>query len=292
MTFLSKVIREPLFHFVLIGAAVFGLHALIAGDDGEDARDRIVVTEGRVQQLAQVFTKTWQRPPTPEELRGLIDSYINEEVYYREALKLGLDRDDTLIRRRMQQKMEFVTEPSDELLRADDSDLQAFLDANKAAFRVEPRFAFDQVFLNPKKPGAPALGRAKQMLEALKATEDQAVLTRLGDATLLPVSMPLSPFSVIVSNFGKAFAANLTDLSENKWAGPIESPYGLHLVRVTARVDGYDPELAQIRDGVAEKWRAQKRDAFQAQVYDQLRAKYEVVLPPAAEAPSGQASVP
>ncbi|MGB6907241.1 MAG: peptidyl-prolyl cis-trans isomerase, partial [Methyloceanibacter sp.] len=137
MTFLSKIAREPLVHFVLIGAAVFGLYALVSGDERDNARDRIVVTEGRVQQLAQVFAKTWQRPPGPEELRGLVDAYIKEEVYYREALKLGLDRDDTLIRRRMQQKMEFVTEPGDALLQPDDATLQAYLDDHKADFRVE-----------------------------------------------------------------------------------------------------------------------------------------------------------
>ena len=104
MTFVSRLIREPLVHFILIGALVFGTYALI-GKNADELRDRIVVKEGRVQQIAQVFAKTWQRPPTPEELRGLVDAYIKEEVYYREALKLGLDRDDTLIRRRMQQKM-------------------------------------------------------------------------------------------------------------------------------------------------------------------------------------------
>ena len=108
MTPFSRLVREPLVHFLLIGAAVFGLHALVGGSQQEQ-RDKIVVTEGRVHQLAQVFTKTWQRPPTTQELRGLIDAYVKEEVYYREALKLGLDRDDTLIRRRMQEKMEILT---------------------------------------------------------------------------------------------------------------------------------------------------------------------------------------
>src|SRR5687768_9602045 len=103
MSVLAKLVREPLLHFVLIGAAVFGLYALIGGDE---PRGKILVTEGRMQQLAEVFTKTWQRPPTPEELRGLVESYVKEEIYYREALERGLDRDDTLIRRRMQQKME------------------------------------------------------------------------------------------------------------------------------------------------------------------------------------------
>src|SRR5262245_43685990 len=150
MTFASRIAREPLIHFLLIGAVVFLTYAL-AGKRAHEPRDTIIVTEGRVQQLAQVFTKTWQRPPTPEELRGLIDAYIKEEVYYREALKLGLDRNDTLIRRRMQQKMEFVTEPSDELLAADEAELQAFLNVHKYEFKVEPRIAFQQLFLNPEK---------------------------------------------------------------------------------------------------------------------------------------------
>jgi hypothetical protein len=279
MALLSKIVREPLVHFVVIGAAVFGLYALVSGGNREDARGTIVVTEGRVQQLAQVFAKTWQRPPTRQELHGLIDAYIKEEVYYREALKLGLDRDDTLIRRRMQQKMEFVTEPSDELLRADDAALQTFLDAHKAEFRIEPRIAFEQVFLNPDRPGEAALVRAKQTLEVLKASAPGETPPDIGDPTLLPTSMPLSPFSGIARNFGDAFAANVVDLPEEEWAGPIKSPYGLHLVRVTERLEGYDPKLVEVRDAVEQNWRTEKRDEFQEQAYKDLLAKYEVILP-------------
>jgi hypothetical protein len=279
MTFLSKLVREPLAHFVLIGAAVFGLYALMAGDSQEEAKDKIVVTEGRVQQLAEVFAKTWQRPPTQQELRGLINAYIKEEVCYREALKLGLDRDDTLIRRRMQQKMEFVTEPSDELLRADDAALQAFLDSHKTAFRVEPRIAFDQVFLNPDRPGDAAPVRAKQTLEVLKASASGEIPPDVGDSTLLPTSMPLSPLSNIARNFGDAFATNLTNLPEDEWAGPIRSPYGLHLVRVTKRLGSYDPKLSEVRAAVEQEWRTQEREKFQQQAYDQLLAKYKVILP-------------
>ena len=227
MAFFSRLVREPLVHFVLIGAAVFGLYALMTGDDQDEPRNKIVVTEGRVQQLAQVFARTWQRPPTREELRGLIDAYIKEEVYYREALKLGLDRDDTLIRRRMQQKMEFVTEPGDELLAADDKELLAFLDSHKSEFRVEPRIAFQQVFFNPEKAGEAVLVRVKKTLEALKASEPSDVPSSLGDATLLPASTPLSPLSNVSRNFGEDFARALTDLPENDWAGPVEIPVWL-----------------------------------------------------------------
>jgi hypothetical protein len=280
MTVLSKVLREPFVHFVLIGAAVFGLYALVSEQSGKP-QDRIVVTEGRVQQLAQVFAKTWQRPPNSEELRGLIDSYVKEEVYYREALKLGLDRDDTLIRRRMQQKMEFVTEPADELLRADDATLQAYLDAHRDEFRVEPRFAFEQVFLKSAKTDEAPLARAEQMLAVLRASPADGVPPDAGDPTLLPGEMPLSPLSGIARNFGEPFAAKLTDLPEKEWAGPIRSPYGLHLVRVTERLDGYDTNLAEVRGAVDQKWRTAKRDEFQALAYDQMLAEYEVVLPSA-----------
>jgi len=282
MTVLSKIVREPLVHFVLIGAVVFGIYALV-DDSADEPRDRIVVTEGRVQQLAQVFAKTWQRPPSPEELRGLVDAHIKEEVYYREAIKLGLDRDDTLIRRRMQQKMEFVTEPADELLQPDDATLQDYLDDHRADFRVEPRLAFEQVFLNPGKSGEGALMRADEALKVLKASD--GIPADVGDPTLLPGQMQLTPLGGIERNFGEAFAANLTDLPENEWAGPIQSAYGLHLVRVTKRIDGYDPKLADVRDAVAQKWRTEKRDDFQAQAYDQLLAKYDVVLPAVEDAP-------
>jgi parvulin-like peptidyl-prolyl isomerase len=279
-----KLLREPLVHFFLVGAAVFGLYALFSDGGGETGMDnRIVVTDGRVQQLAEVFAKTWQRPPTPQELRGLIDAFVKEEIYYREAVKLGLDRDDTLIRRRMQQKMEFLTEPDEAALTADDAELQAYLDANKAAFRVGPRVAFDQVFINPKRGDEPADARAKETLETLKSG---ASPEGLGDPTLLPAAMELSSLNTIERDFGDAFAQQLTMLPLNAWTGPIESPFGLHLVRVTKRVDGYDPALADIRDAVAQKWRTQKREEFQRKAYEELRSRYEVVLPAAKETPA------
>ena len=278
MSFLARAIREPLVHFFVIGAAVFGIYSLTRGMETE-ALDTIVVSEGRVQQLAEIFAKTWQRPPTPEELRGLVDSYVKEEIYYREAVKLGLDRDDTLIRRRMQQKMEFVTEPGEKLLVADRAELQAFLDAHKQEFSVEPRIAFRQVFLDPREGGETVLIRAKQTLEALKESGPSDVSPDVGDPTLLPASTPLATLSSIGRNFGESFARALTGLPENEWVGPIESPFGLHLVRVTERADGYDPTLDEIREAVEQKWRTQKRDEFQKRAYEQLRAKYDVVMP-------------
>jgi parvulin-like peptidyl-prolyl isomerase len=276
MQLLSRLAREPLVHFVLIGAVVFAAYAFFASGDEVETRDRIVVTEGRVLQLAQIFAKTWQRPPTPQELRGLLDAYIKEEVYYREAVKLGLDRDDTLIRRRMQQKMEFLSEPDGDAMTADDTALQAYLDENKESYRVEPELAFEQVFINPKSSNGDAEKRVEEALKALSAGEDPA---ELGDPTLLPKTMPVSPLRTIQREFGEDFAELVLDAPESEWTGPIQSPYGLHLVRLTQREDGYDPKLDDVREAVLRDWRNLQRQAHQTESYDKLRAKYEVVLP-------------
>ena len=276
MSVLGRLIREPLVHFVFVGAAVFAAYAFFA--DGEEAasRDRIVVTEGRVLQLAQVFSKTWQRPPTPQELRGLLDAYIKEEVYYREAVKLGLDRDDTLIRRRMQQKMEFLSEPGEEALAADDVALQAYLDDHKDSYRVQPKLAFEQVFINPKLSSGDADARATEMLQALKEGGDP---DKLGDPTLLPRSLPLSPLRAVERDFGEVFAKKMARVPVGQWTGPITSPFGLHLVRLSKREEGYDPKLDEVRDALRRDWRNLKRQEYQADAYEKLRGKYEVVLP-------------
>ena len=278
MTFIARLIREPLVQFLLIGVAVFAIYELVASQS-EPPRDRIVVTEGRVQQLALVFAKTWQRSPSPQEMRGLIDAYVKEEIYYREAIKLGLDRDDTLIRRRMQQKMEFLSEPSDDRLAASDPTLQSFYDANQADFLIEPEVEFRQILIDSEKDREPAEVRAEQLLRQLRDSSQDVDASELGDATLLPYATQLSSVTRIGNAFGENFAKKLATLPADEWTGPIESPFGLHLVRITDHRDERLPPLNEIRKAVEQKWRTQERDRFQQDEYDRLRANYEVVSP-------------
>lgn len=283
--FTERIVREPMIHFLLIGAAVFGLQSLRsepAPPDSENG-EHIVVTPGRVEQLAQVFAKTWQRPPTPAELRGLVDAFVKEEVYYREALKLGLDRDDTLIRRRMQQKMEFLIEPDEDVLTATDARLQAYLEANRDMFRIEPKAAFEQVFVKPSTEGPPTASRAGRILADLRQAAPGAAPGDFGDRTLLPAEMPLTSLDGIARNFGRAFADALATLPRGEWAGPVRSPLGLHIVRITEYRAGFDPPLADIREVVERSWReAQRRDHMKSE-YERLKAKYEIILPFPAE---------
>ncbi len=278
MTFIARLIREPLVQFLLIGVAIFAIYELVASQS-EPPRDRIVVTEGRAQQLALVFAKTWQRSPSPQEMRGLIDAYVKEEIYYREAIKLGLDRDDTLIRRRMQQKMEFLSEPSDDRLAASDATLQSFYDANQADFLIEPEVEFQQILIDSEKDREPAEARAEQLLRQLRDSSQDVDASELGDATLLPYATRLSSVTRIGNAFGENFAKKLATLPAGEWTGPIKSPFGLHLVHITDRRDERLPPLNEIRKAVEQKWRTQERDQFQQDEYDRLRANYEVVAP-------------
>ena len=277
--FLFRIVREPMVHFLVIGAAVFALSAHFGGEQQTTPRDRIVITEGRVRQLAEIFMRTWQRPPTVQELRGLVETYITEEVYYREALKLGLDRDDTVIRRRMQQKMEFLTEPGEDVLAATDAELEAYLAANRVNYRVEPKAEFQQIFVDPERAEESVAARVEKLLMEANDAPPQADLLSLGDPTFLPHAMPLASVSAIDRNFGKGFGEQLARLRPNVWSGPVKSTYGLHLVRVSGRRDGFDPPLADIREAVMRDWRTANHDAFRKAEYMRLRGKYEIVLP-------------
>jgi len=279
MSFLARLVREPMVHFLLIGAAVFALSARFGGEQRAAPRDRIVVTEGQVQQLALIYTRTWQRPPTVQELRGLIAARVKEEVYYREALKLGLDRDDTLIRRRMQQKMEFLAEPGEDALAATDAELEAWLAGHRANYHVEPKVAFEHIFIDPERSETPVAALAGKLLKQANDAPPGADLRSLGDATLLPRAMQLASVSVIDRNFGKGFGERLARVPMNVWSGPVKSAYGLHLVRVTGRRDGYDPPLADVRAAVERDWRTARRDTFRNAEYERLLNKYEIVLP-------------
>jgi hypothetical protein len=163
---LKSFLREPLVHFLLLGALLFALNAWLRPAAAPAGNVEIVVSEARVRNLAQNFRRTWQRPPTRQELEGLVESHVREEVFYREALALGLDRDDAIIRRRLQQKMEFVSEEASALARPSDAELQQYLETHPGDFVVEPRVTFAHVYLDPARRAAKLQADARRLLDA------------------------------------------------------------------------------------------------------------------------------
>lgn len=272
-----KLLREPLGHFLLLGAVLFGVFALL-GDRGSERAGHIVVTPGHLEHLTVSFTRTRQRPPTAQELAGLMDDYIREEVLYREAVAMGLDRDDTIVRRRLRQKLEFLTEETAETAPPSDAELHAFLQQHADVFRIEPRLAFQHVYLSRDRRGDAADAETQQLLVQLSTGDAATDTAALGDPFLLPHQFALSSRSEIARLFGDAFTQQLQHIEPGRWAGPIESEYGLHLVFVRERTDGRVPALAEVRQAVQRDWLAARRKAVNEQFYQHLRARYTVVV--------------
>jgi len=275
--FLSALLREPLVHFVVLGAALFAVYGALDRDRA-DAPVAIVVSRGQIEHLTIGFSRVWQRPPTAEELDQLIRDHIREEVYYREAIAMGLDRDDTVIRRRLRQKLEFVSEDIAALAEPSDGDLQAFLSSQPERFRTEPRFTFTHVYLNPERHGDRLAGDAAVLLARLKTAGARADVSTLGDRFLLPTSFDSVSGSEIGRQFGEPFARAVDDLAPGEWHGPVESGYGVHLVLVSARTEGRLPALEEVRDAVRREWENAQREKVNEALYQRLLARYMVII--------------
>ena len=274
---LKSILREPLVHFLLLGAALFALDAWLRPTAATPANTEIVVSEARIRNLAQNFRRTWQRPPTREELDGLVESHVREEVFYREALALGLDRDDTIIRRRLQQKVEFISEEAAALAQPTDEELNAYLKMNADAFRIEPRVTFSQLYLDPRKRSSTLDADAKRLLEALNSGSASQDPARLGDRLmLLEPRYEGESKTELARLFGSEFAEALVKQPAGQWAGPIASGYGVHLVKVESLVAGGVPELAAVRPLVEREWATAKRQELSKAFYEKLRAKYAI----------------
>ena len=274
---LRRVLREPLVHFLLVGVALFVFFAWTGGSGGL-ASNRIVIGPGQVEHLAAGFGRTWRRPPTPEELKGLVDDYVREEIATREARSMGLDQGDTVIRRRLRQKLEFLVEDAVESVAPTDAELRAWLDAHPERYRREPRVAFRQVFLSPDRRGADVEAEAETLLKRLRSSGPDTNVEDLGDSIMLPSDLDLEPLSVAARMFGQDFASSLDGMETGRWTGPVRSGYGLHLVLVTERVDGRPPELDEVRDELARDLLASRRKEHLESMYERLLEAYDVVI--------------
>ncbi|MGH9812889.1 MAG: peptidyl-prolyl cis-trans isomerase [Candidatus Acidiferrales bacterium] len=276
---MRKLLREPLVHFLLLGAGLFLLSGLVGDRTGGDSTE-IVITPGHVEHLVAGFTRAWQRPPTQEELEGLVRDYVREEVYYREALAMGLDKDDTIIRRRLRQKMEFLSEDVAAHAEPSDEDLRAYMEQHPEAFRVDQSFSFSHVYLNPERHGKNLERDAEQLLARLNRAGTKADPTELGDPFLLDHTYSTVSAREAARDFGEKFAARVGELPVGLWEGPVESGYGMHLVLVRERTEGRVPELAEVRDAVRREWTNARRLEANEKFYHALLQRYTVTIEP------------
>jgi hypothetical protein len=211
-------------------------------------------------------------------LQGLVRDRVRDEVYCREAMALGLDKDDTVIRRRLRQKMEFVSDDIAAQTEPTDADLIAYLQAHPDAFRVEQRFTFRQVYLNPEKHGAHLARDTAQLLTQLNRAGGKADVSALGDSFLLEHTFTAAPASEVAKQFGEHFAAQLGELAPGQWQGPVESGYGVHLVLVSERTEGHLPALAEVRDAVRREWANARQMEANEKLYEAMLRRYAVII--------------
>ena len=270
--------REPLVHFLIGGFAVF-LFFMIRGNEVDPASRTIIIDAPQVERLAASWTQTWQRPPTQNEIDAIIRDYIKEEVYYREAKRLGLDDEDTVIRRRLRSKMEFLAGAEVENTTPDDAILQAWLNKNPAKYAANARFSFDQVYLEANNESS-AQGRAKKLLAQLNDGEvsNGEDWTKLGDTISLPRSLESAEKSTISREFGEEFSSTLAGIKPGAWTGPISSGFGLHLVRIRSIKGAEKPTLAQVRQAVENDWRSATLIEREGKAYQALLDGYTIKI--------------
>jgi len=279
---IRRLAREPLLHFFVLGAVLFALYSWLHRGV-LNAPNEIFVSRGQVSSLQAQFERVWQRPATPVELQHVVDNWVREEIFYREGLAMGLDRDDPVVRRRVGQKIQFIIE-SVAPTPPTTAELQAWLDAHPDQYAIEPSYSLRQVYFDPRRHGASLERDIASARRILVGGANNA-----GDSTLLPAEMRNSAQADVERAFGAEFAAALQDLPLGSWQGPLRSTFGLHLVRLSERSGGHAPPLEQVRTAV-------ERDVVQARteqaneaIYSRLRANYRVRVESAATpgAPSG-----
>ena len=266
---IRRLLREPLLHFFVLGAALFALYGWL-NRGAPDSPTEIFVSRGQVQSLQAQFERVWQRPATPEEMQKLVDNWVREEIFYREGLAMGFDRDDPVVRRRIGQKVEFLIDSATPPAPGD-QELQAWLDAHQADYQIEPVFSFQQVYFDPARHGANLdrdIDAARRSLVSGKAVA--------GDSTLLPEAMQAAALSEVQREFGAEFATAIGSLPVAGWHGPVQSGFGLHLVRLSESKAGRPAALEQVRAQVErDLLNARARQASEA-IYVKLRANYRV----------------
>jgi len=269
-----KLLREPLVHFLILGAAIFAAFSFTNRHRTDKPRE-IVITQGTLENMMTGFSRTWQRPPSEDELRGLVRDYIREEAAYREALARGLDRDDTIVRRRLRQKLEFLSD--DEASRAvpTEADLQQFLESHPQQFRTDEALSFRHVYLNPQLHGANLQSDAARILAQLNASATVDP-DSLGDPFLLETRFDRVSLTDIKKSFGEKFASVISAAAPGQWLGPVESGYGFHLVCISQRQDSQLPALADIREQVRREWLNAKRNDATDKFYEALLRGYSI----------------
>jgi peptidyl-prolyl cis-trans isomerase C len=276
---MKKWLKEPLLHFLIAGALIFVLFSMVNREEITVDGKKIVVSAGDIERLSTNWSKRWNRSPTETELKGLVESYIKEEVYYREALSLGLDQDDTILRRRLMQKMEFLSNDLAELNTPDEAALNEYFIEHQDKYQLPARISFAHVYFSADKHGNQIFNDAGKVLADIRSSSSPiSHAADRGDSFMMQYDLTLETPYEVARLFGQGFAEQVFQAEVNNWQGPIESGYGLHLIYINEKVDARMPELAAVIDKVRTDWMFEQRQKTNKAIYEQFRDRYEIVV--------------
>ena len=283
---MSKWLKEPLIHFLLLGGIIFFAYDWLAGKGS--APDEIFISRGQQENLLNTFSRTWQRPPTAQEFQGLLKDYLRLEIAYRESKKMGLDQDDIVIRRRLRQKLELLAEDVASLVAPTEEQLQAYLNNNVEDFMVEPRLTLRQVYFSSDRRGDAVEQDALELLQRITTDGPEGNFEDFGDPLPLPPELNNLREGEIARLFGTIFTDGLRGLETGRWTGPVESGFGLHLVFIQQREEGRVPELEEVREAVQRDWLSKRRTESVDGLYERLAENYSIDIESLlAEEPAG-----
>ncbi len=275
---LMRLLREPLLHFLVIGGVIFAFLSTEAPSDPVDGGMQIVISSADVDRMATAWAQRWQRPATAAEMDGMLREAVREQVLYREALSLGLDRDDVVIRRHLRQKYEFLTQDLAYDANPDDATLRAYYEAKAERYTRPGSLSFSQILFSTDRRGQTAETDAVQALAQLQGATAPDTGATLGDATGLPPSVENLGASDVEAMFGPQFAQAVLAAEPGRWAGPVTSGFGHHLVWVSKRTPGSRIAFDDIKQTVKDDWVYEQRTAANEAVYQKVLERYEVVI--------------
>jgi len=265
------MLKEPLIHFLGVALLVFGFF-WATGADRDPVDYAISIDERDIARLKSTWVQNFRRSPTEDELHGLIDQQISEEIYYREALRLGLDRNDPVIKRRLFTKMRFLNGEEAASVTPSEAQLQQWLEDHPEKYALSSRYDFEQIYLGQNSEVAAT--SINKLINRLNRGEITA--SNISRLISLPATLKKTGTSEIDRQFGAKFALGIAELEVGHWAGPVQSGFGLHLVKITSKIPGKLAELDDVRQSVTNDWRAAQNAEREKTVFEKYRSQYEI----------------
>jgi len=269
----KKLLHEPLVHFLVLGALIFFFYTLINRENSDE--NIVVISKATQKQLAYRWEKKYMRSPTKDEMKKMIEREVYTEVMYREALKIGLEKNDFIVRRRLAQKMEFVSNDLSSLVEPSDTDLKEYLKRHDNQFRTASKVTFKQVYIDADRDP----DDLQKILRDIKIALDNNVsIASLGDSFMLPKESVGLREDDIIRIFGKAFAKNISTLKEGIWSEPLKSGYGLHFVYVLKREKGHLPSFELLKSSIKNGWMTEQKEKNSRELYETLKKAYSIKI--------------